>query len=91
MTWVGTSSAESTLCLEQLVDGEWVKITDAVFVLVARDPLNRGAAFINPLELVTEEEIELFNNGEANKRRYGFKIRTGLYTGCLVSPVSNFA
>ena len=73
------------------MDGEWVKITDAVFVLVARDPLNRGAAFINPLELVTEEEIELFNNGEANKRRYGFKIRTGLYTGCLVSPVSNFA
>ena len=69
VTWVGTSSAESTLCLEQLVDGEWVKITDAVFVLVARDPLNRGPAFINTLELVTEEERELFKNGEANKRR----------------------
>ena len=54
VTWVGTSSAESTLCLEQLVGGEWVKITDAVFVLVARDPLNRGPAFINPLELVME-------------------------------------
>ena len=51
------------------MDGEWVKITDAVFVLVARDPLNRGPAFINTLELVTDEERELFKNGEANKRR----------------------
>jgi len=66
---VGTSSAESTLCLEQLVDGEWVKFTEALFVLVARDPLNRGKAFINPLELITEEEKELFNNGELNKKR----------------------
>ena len=73
VTWVGTSSAESTLCLEQLVDGEWIKFTDALFVLVARDPLNRGAAFINPLELVTEEEKELFKNGEANKKRYSMK------------------
>jgi len=69
VTWVGKSSAESTLCLEQLVDGEWVKFTDALFVLVARDPLNRGAGFLNPLELVTAEEKELFKNGEENKKR----------------------
>ena len=77
VTWVGTSSAESTLCFEQLVDGEWVKFTDALFVLVARDPLNRGAAFINPLELVTEEEKELFKNGEANKKRYKMILYKG--------------
>merc|ERR1712241_506478 len=35
----------------------------------ARDPLNRGAAFINPLELVTEEEKMLFQKGEMNKKR----------------------
>ena len=69
VTWVGKSSAESTLHLEQLIDGQWVKITQALFVLVARDPLNRGAAFINPLELGTDEEIALFNQGEENKKR----------------------
>lgn len=41
MTWVGKSSAESTLYLEQKRDGEWTKVTEARFVLVARDPLNR--------------------------------------------------
>ena len=69
VTWVGKSSAESTLHLEQLIDGDWVKITEALFVLVARDPLNRGAAFINPLELVTKEEKMLFQKGEMNKKR----------------------
>ena len=69
VTWVGKSSAESTLHLEQLIDGQWVKITQALFVLVARDPLNRGAAFINPLELGTDEERALFQQGEENKKR----------------------
>ncbi|XP_023335369.1 acyl-coenzyme A thioesterase 9, mitochondrial isoform X2 [Eurytemora carolleeae] len=69
VTWVGKSSAESTLYLEQKRDGEWTKVTEARFVLVARDPLNRGSAFINPLEAVTEEEKVLFNKGEENKIR----------------------
>lgn len=69
VTWVGRTSAESTLVLEQLVDGDWVKITEALFVLVARDPLNRGAAFLNPLELENDEEKELFKKGEENKKR----------------------
>ena len=69
VTWVGKTSAESTLHLEQLVDGQWIKLTEALFVLVARDPLNRGSAFINPLNLVTEEEKDLFAKGEMNKKR----------------------
>ena len=38
-------------------------------MLVARDPLNRGAAFINPLELGTDEEKALFQQGEEHKKR----------------------
>ena len=38
--------------------------------MVARDPLNRGAAFINPLELVTDQEKDIFAKGEMNKKRY---------------------
>ena len=36
VTWVGQSSAETTLHLEQAFDGSWVKITEAKFVLIAR-------------------------------------------------------
>ena len=45
------------------------RCTEATFVLVARDPLNRGSAFINPLEVVGEEEEKLFKLGEENKVR----------------------
>lgn len=71
VTWVGRSSAESTLYLEQEVEGEWRKMTEASFVLVARDPLNRGSAVINPMEVQTPQEKHLFQKGEENKiRRY---------------------
>ena len=79
VTYVGKTSAESTLHLEQLIDGQWVKFTEATFVLVARDPLNRGAAFINPLEVLTEEEKEIFKIGETNKKRWdGIVINNGI-------------
>jgi hypothetical protein len=35
--------------------------------------LSRGSAFINPLEVVTEEEKQLFQKGEENKVRYCIK------------------
>lgn len=69
VTWVGKTSAECTLVLEQLVNRDWVKITEALFVLVARDPLNKQPAFINPLKLETEEEKDLFKIGVENKKR----------------------
>jgi len=69
VTWVGKSSAESTLYLEQVRDGQWKKVTEAKFVLVARDPLNRGSAVLNPLDIVTSEEKEIYEKGIQNKVR----------------------
>ena len=74
VTWAGSSSMECTLHLEQLVEEVWVKFTEARFLMVARDPLNRGSAFINPLEVKTDKEKELFEKGETNKKRYFFNI-----------------
>ena len=68
VTFVGKSSAETTLQLEQGIDGKWVKFTEATFVMVARDSLNKGAAFINPLEVLTVEEKEIQEKGESNKK-----------------------
>jgi acyl-coenzyme A thioesterase 9 len=68
VTWVGRSSAESTLVLEQKRDdGHWQQVTEASFVLVARDPLNTKGAVLNPLIAETDEEKELLAKGEKNK------------------------
>jgi acyl-CoA hydrolase len=42
VTWAGKSSVEATLQLFQCREGEWVHVTDATFVMVVRDPLNKG-------------------------------------------------
>ena len=67
VTWVGRSSAESTLILEQQrPNGDWERVTEANFVLVARDPLNTKGAVLNPLAIETDEEKALFDNGHNN-------------------------
>lgn len=43
---------------------EWLTVTKARFVMVARDPLNKGSAVVNPLLLETDEEKLLFQKGE---------------------------
>lgn len=80
VTWVGKTSAESTLELHQKYDGNWEKVTEALFVLVARNPANTGSAFINPLEIVTEEEKEIYNKGKENQVRRRTMANTSLFT-----------
>lgn len=43
-------------------------------MMVARDPLNKTASFVNPLKLVTSDEKEVFHRGIENKKRYNFII-----------------
>ena len=38
-------------------------------MMVARDPLNKTASFVNPLKLVTNDEKEVFQRGIENKKR----------------------
>lgn len=42
-------------------------VTRAVFVMVARDPLNQGSAIVNPLVPETAEERKLYQAGEIHK------------------------
>ena len=46
---------------------EWLTVTKARFVMVARDPLNKGPAVVNPLVAETDEEKALFQKGEGEK------------------------
>jgi len=54
----------SVLVDQQNDSGDWKKLTTAVFVLVARDPLNKGSAMINPLTWDTPEEKAFIDLGE---------------------------
>lgn len=50
-------------------DNEWKELIKARFVMVARNPLNDGSSFINPMLLETDEEREIFAEGEVNSLR----------------------
>ncbi|XP_030625788.1 acyl-coenzyme A thioesterase 9, mitochondrial-like [Chanos chanos] len=69
VTWVGKSSIEAKMHMAQYHDGAYSPVLDATFVMVARDPENKRAAFVNPLKLEGPEEESLFQQGEINKKR----------------------
>lgn len=60
MSWVGRSSIETVVWLEQKYNGVWEKITRALFLLAARDPTGSGPAIVNALEMTTPEEQAIF-------------------------------
>ncbi|XP_036371601.1 acyl-CoA thioesterase 9, tandem duplicate 1 isoform X1 [Megalops cyprinoides] len=69
VTWVGKTSIEAKMHMSQFHDGAYSPVLDATFVMVARDPENKRAAFVHPLKPEGPEEEKLFQEGEANKKR----------------------
>ncbi|XP_073686670.1 acyl-coenzyme A thioesterase 9, mitochondrial-like [Garra rufa] len=69
VTWVGKTSIEATMHMSQYQDGAYTDVLDATFVMVARDPENKRAAFVNPLKPEGPEEEAIFHRGEINKKR----------------------
>ncbi|XP_075996088.1 acyl-coenzyme A thioesterase 9, mitochondrial isoform X2 [Genypterus blacodes] len=69
VTWVGNTSIEAKMHVSQFHDGAYSPILDATFVMVARDPENKRAAFVNPLKCEGPEEEKIIQQGEANKKR----------------------
>ncbi|XP_067848594.1 acyl-coenzyme A thioesterase 9, mitochondrial-like isoform X2 [Heptranchias perlo] len=69
VTWVGKSSMEVQMHVSQYHDGSYNPVLDATFVMVARDPGNKSAAFVNPLKPEGPEEENLFKQGHLNKTK----------------------
>ncbi|XP_041924482.1 acyl-CoA thioesterase 9, tandem duplicate 1 isoform X3 [Alosa sapidissima] len=69
VTWVGKTSIEAKMHMSQFHEGAYSPVLDATFVMVARDPENKRAAFVNPLKAEGPKEEEDFRNGELNKNR----------------------
>ncbi|XP_071484358.1 acyl-coenzyme A thioesterase 9, mitochondrial-like [Diadema antillarum] len=69
VSWVGRTSIEVTMNLEQVKeDNSYDKILEAKIVNVSRDPLNKSAAFVNPLLTETPEERNEMEAGNNRKR-----------------------
>ncbi|XP_048031438.1 acyl-CoA thioesterase 9, tandem duplicate 2 isoform X5 [Megalobrama amblycephala] len=69
VTWVGKTSIEAKMHMSQCHDGAYTDVLDATFVMVARDPENKRAAFVNPLKPEGPDEEAIFRQGEINKKR----------------------
>nr|CAD7438248.1 unnamed protein product [Timema bartmani] len=69
VSWVGRSSIEVVVWLEQNLHGQWQKLTRALFLMAARNSTNTAAAIVNKLVPKGEKEIEIFAGGEDRKRK----------------------
>lgn len=64
VSWVGRTSIEIVVWMEQKLHGKWRKLTRALFLMVARDATNTKASLINPLVPANDEEKAIFDGGE---------------------------
>ncbi|XP_012252071.2 acyl-coenzyme A thioesterase 9, mitochondrial-like isoform X2 [Athalia rosae] len=69
VSWVGNSTMEIVVWLEQKDQNNWQKLTRALFLFAARDSLNTRAAFVNKLVPASEHETKILQGGEARKKR----------------------
>lgn len=69
ISWVGRSSMEIVVWLEQFVDDDWKKITRALFLFAARNATNTKAACVNQLIPGNEEERKILEGGEQRRKR----------------------
>lgn len=69
MSWVGKSTLEVVVWLEQFEDGQWQRITRALFMLAARDPTNSYSSVVNAIEPADEREKTILSGGEDRKKR----------------------
>lgn len=69
VSWVGTSSIEVVVWLEQRVNDQWQKLTRALFLMAARDPINTRSAMVNQIAPRNTEEEEILAGGVQRKKR----------------------
>lgn len=69
VSYVGKSSIEVVVWLEQRRVGKWRKLTRALFLMAARDPTNTRAAVVNPLKPANDEEQKIFDGGQNRKKK----------------------
>lgn len=79
VSYVGKSSIEVVVWLEQKRVGKWRKLTRALFLMAARDPTNSRAAVVNPLVPANEEEQKIFDGGQNRKKQRQLAQKSDLH------------
>lgn len=74
MSWVGRSSVEVVVWLEQKIQDRWRKLTRALFLMASRNATNTAAAIVNPLQPANEEEKRIYTGGESRRNSNYFEI-----------------
>lgn len=69
VSWVGNSSMEIVVWLEQESEGKYQKITRALFLMAARNATNTGPAPVNQISPGNELENKILSGGEERKKR----------------------
>ncbi|XP_069687636.1 acyl-coenzyme A thioesterase 9, mitochondrial-like [Periplaneta americana] len=69
VSWVGSSSMEIVVWLEQFAHGHWEKMTKALFLMAARNSTNDSPALVNSLVPENDREKEILLGGESRKKR----------------------
>ncbi|XP_074025270.1 acyl-coenzyme A thioesterase 9, mitochondrial isoform X3 [Leptinotarsa decemlineata] len=69
VSWVGKSSLEVVVWLEQRMHGAWHRVTRALFLLAARDSNNSKSAVVNAIQPANDREIQILSGGEDRKQR----------------------
>ncbi|KAG5890384.1 hypothetical protein JTB14_029748 [Gonioctena quinquepunctata] len=69
VSWVGKSSLEVVVWLEQRMYNVWHRVTRALFVLAARDSNNLKPAIVNALEMENDREKAILSGGEERRQR----------------------
>lgn len=75
---VGTSSMEVSVWLEQYQHGIWQKLTNAIFLMAARNATNTNAAPVNKLVPANDTEKQIWKEAEERKKRRQKEVKGSL-------------
>lgn len=68
VSWIGTSSVECVVWLEQKSNNKYELLTRALFLMASRNATNTKSLIINPLIPNTDEEKLIYDGGECNTK-----------------------
>lgn len=89
VSWVGKSSLEVVVWLEQFENGLWHKLTRALFLIAARNSTNSKALMVNRLIPADDTEQKILEGGECKYSLY-YRFHYVILTIDFRSSVSQY-
>lgn len=91
ISWAGSTSLEITSYIDQFdkESGTWKRLSDAVFVMVARSLKDGSGTFVNPFKAADDQELKFFEQGQLNKVERKRKSEESLFKRAPTSDERN--